>query len=46
VLSSGDHSIFVQDPISLGLLVAAAAIAAFSLRREVGGARQERAASP
>jgi putative tricarboxylic transport membrane protein len=46
VLSSGDHSIFVQDPISLGLLVAAAAIAAFSLRREVGGARKGRTVSP
>ena len=38
--------LFVQDPISLGLLVAAAAIAAFSLRREVGGARQEKSVSP
>ena len=46
VLSSGDHSIFVQDPISLGLLVAAAAIAVFSLRREVGGARKGKAVSP
>ena len=38
--------LFVQDPISLGLLVAAAAIAAFSLCREVGGARQEKTVSP
>jgi putative tricarboxylic transport membrane protein len=44
VLSSGDHAIFVQDPISLGLLVAAAAITVFSLRREVGRGRTEGAA--
>jgi putative tricarboxylic transport membrane protein len=45
VLSSGDHSIFVQDPISLGLLVAAAAVAALSLRREMGRARRDGAAA-
>ena len=44
VLSGGDHGIFVQDPISLGLLVAAAVVVALSLRREVK--RQERPAAP
>jgi putative tricarboxylic transport membrane protein len=43
VLSAGDHSIFVQDPISLGLLAAAAAVGALSLRGELGRARRERA---
>jgi putative tricarboxylic transport membrane protein len=33
VLSGGSHSIFVQDPVSLGLLVAAAALMAYSLAR-------------
>ena len=31
VLSGGDHRIFVQDPVSLGLLVAAAALVVYSL---------------
>jgi putative tricarboxylic transport membrane protein len=44
VLSGGDHGIFVQDPISLGLLAAAAVVVALSLRREVK--REERPASP
>jgi putative tricarboxylic transport membrane protein len=44
VLSGGDHVIFVQDPISLGLLAAAAVVVALSLRREVK--RQERPAAP
>jgi len=30
-LSAGDHLIFVQDPVSLGLLIAAAALLAYSL---------------
>jgi putative tricarboxylic transport membrane protein len=33
-LSNGDHMIFLQDPVSLGLLLAAAALVAYSLRRE------------
>ena len=33
VLSGGEHAIFVQDPVSLGLLVAAAALIAYSLAR-------------
>jgi len=32
-LSGGDHMIFLQDPVSLGLLVAAAALIAYSLRK-------------
>jgi len=44
VLSAGDHVIFVQDPISLGLLAAAVVVVALSLRREVK--RQERPAAP
>jgi putative tricarboxylic transport membrane protein len=31
VLSGGEHAIFVQDPVSLGLLIAAAALIAYSL---------------
>jgi len=34
VISGGDHAIFVQDPVSLGLLIAAALVIAFSVRRE------------
>ncbi len=41
VLSGGEHAIFWQDPISLGLLVAAAAVLALSLRRELKLARAE-----
>jgi putative tricarboxylic transport membrane protein len=33
VLSGGEHAIFVQDPVSLGLLLAAAALIAYSLVR-------------
>lgn len=33
VLSAGDHGIFVQDPVSLGLLVAAAVLLVYSLAR-------------
>jgi putative tricarboxylic transport membrane protein len=32
-ISGGDHLIFVQDPVSLGLLVAAAALIIYSLRK-------------
>jgi putative tricarboxylic transport membrane protein len=46
VLSGGDHAIFVEDPISLGLLLAAAAVVALSLRREVKLAREERPLPP
>jgi putative tricarboxylic transport membrane protein len=34
VLSGGDHMTFLEDPISLGLLLCSLAIVAFSLRRE------------
>ena len=47
VISSGDHGIFLRDPVSLGLLVLAAALMAISLYRELrqrataaSGARQ------
>jgi putative tricarboxylic transport membrane protein len=33
VLSGGEHAIFIQDPVSLGLLVASAALIAYSLVR-------------
>ena len=33
VISGGSHAVFVQDPVALGLLVAAAALIAYSLRR-------------
>jgi putative tricarboxylic transport membrane protein len=33
VLSGGEHAIFVQDPVSLGLLLAAAALIAYSLAK-------------
>jgi len=33
-LSNGDHMIFLQDPVSLGLLLGAAALVAYSLGRE------------
>ena len=34
VISGGSHAVFVQDPVALGLLVAAAALIAFSLARK------------
>ena len=34
VLSGGDHAIFAEDPVSLDLLVAAAAMTAWSIHRE------------
>jgi putative tricarboxylic transport membrane protein len=33
VLSGGDHAIFVQDPVSLGLLVVAAVLVVYSLAK-------------
>jgi putative tricarboxylic transport membrane protein len=34
VLARGDHSIFIQDPVALGLLLAALALTAYSVWRE------------
>jgi putative tricarboxylic transport membrane protein len=34
VLSGGDHMIFLEDPIAVGLLLAAASFAIYSLVRE------------
>jgi len=34
VISGGSHAVFVQDPVALGLLVAAAALIAYSLARK------------
>ena len=31
VLSGGEHSIFLQDPVSLGLLIAAGVLVVYSL---------------
>jgi putative tricarboxylic transport membrane protein len=45
VLSDGDYMIFLQDPISLFLLICAAAMIVFSLLREVRAARAEKAGS-
>jgi putative tricarboxylic transport membrane protein len=45
VLSDGDYMIFLQDPISLILLICAAAMIIFSLLREIRAARAEKAAS-
>jgi putative tricarboxylic transport membrane protein len=44
VLSDGDYMIFLQDPISLILLLCAAAMIVFSLLREIRAARAEKAA--
>ena len=33
VLSGGEHSIFLQDPVSLGLLIAAAALVVYAARQ-------------
>lgn len=41
VLSGGDHMIFLQDAISLGLLVASAGLMAFSIWRERRAGRSE-----
>jgi len=40
LLTGGDHIVFLQDPVSLGLLVAAALFVAGSLAREVASARK------
>jgi putative tricarboxylic transport membrane protein len=42
-VSSGDHMIFVQDPISLGLLLASAAFILFSIIRDVRARRKNAA---
>jgi putative tricarboxylic transport membrane protein len=39
VLSGGDHMIFLEDPIAVGLLLASAAFAIYSLTREYLDAR-------
>jgi putative tricarboxylic transport membrane protein len=41
VLSGGDHTIFVQDPIALGMLVGAAAMIVISLTRELRAERRK-----
>ena len=42
-VSGGDHMIFVQDPISLGLLLASAAFILFSILRDVRARRKHAA---
>ena len=42
LLSGGDHSIFVTDRVSLGLLILAATLATYSLWRELGGRAQRK----
>jgi putative tricarboxylic transport membrane protein len=42
LLSGGEHSIFYTDKVSLGLLIAAAALAAYSLWREFDGRAQRK----
>jgi putative tricarboxylic transport membrane protein len=44
VLSNGDHGIFVQDPVSLGLLVAAVLLMGVSVYREAKAKRELRKA--
>jgi len=39
LLSSGDHSIFVSDSISVGLLITSVLFIGFSLVREIRDAR-------
>jgi putative tricarboxylic transport membrane protein len=41
-LTGGDHIVFLQDPVSLGLLIAAALFVAGSVAREVAAARRRR----
>jgi putative tricarboxylic transport membrane protein len=41
VISGGDYTIFVKDPISIVLLAASVAIVALSLRRELAARRQD-----
>jgi putative tricarboxylic transport membrane protein len=40
LLTGGDHIVFLQDPVSLGLLIAAALFVIGSLAREVANARR------
>ncbi len=40
VLSDGDHAIFLQDPVSLGLLIAAVALTGWSLWREINPSKK------
>jgi len=42
LLSGGDYSIFYSDKVSLGLLLAAAALATYSLWREFGARTQRK----
>ncbi|GAB3763357.1 tripartite tricarboxylate transporter permease [Ramlibacter monticola] len=44
LLSGGDHSIFITDRVSLGLLLAAAALAIYSTWQEIRRPRRRRAA--
>jgi putative tricarboxylic transport membrane protein len=46
VLSRGEHMIFLQDPVSLTLLLAALALAVFSLWRELRAVPRRAGASP
>jgi len=41
VLSGGDHRVFLEDPIAVGLLICAALVVAFALRRELKPKRAE-----
>ncbi|MBM3597932.1 MAG: hypothetical protein FJX35_06945 [Alphaproteobacteria bacterium] len=40
VLSGGDHTIFLQDPVSLGLLIASIALMSYTIVRERRAAKQ------
>jgi putative tricarboxylic transport membrane protein len=40
LLTGGDHIVFLQDPVSLGLLITAALFVAGSVLREVASARK------
>jgi putative tricarboxylic transport membrane protein len=42
LLSGGEHGIFYTDKVSLGLLITAAALATYSLWRELGGRGQRK----
>ena len=46
VLSSGDHLTFLQDPVSLGLLLCALALAGVSIYREMRAKKKPREAAP
>lgn len=45
VLSGGEHGIFLEDPIAVGLLTVSFAFVAFSLGREIHDARKARRAA-